>query len=130
MNIIDKKAIRSRAEIRKICALKYLNICCFICFLKTTALEHAKRYAVCVYDEVQSCKVFLYCSLANGNFNENSDIDIAVVKDFSDDNYWELTKKLNRLTRNIDNRIEPVLLQLKDNQSGFLSTVLKSGIKL
>jgi hypothetical protein len=28
------------------------------------------------------------------------------------------------------NRIEPVLLQPKDNQSGFLLTVLKSGIEL
>jgi len=72
----------------------------------------------------------LFGSLANGNFNEHSDIDIAVVKDFLDDNYWELTKKLNRLTRNIDNRIEPVLLQPIDNQSGFLSTILKSGWEL
>jgi len=72
----------------------------------------------------------LFGSLANGNFNEHSDIDIAVVKDFLDDNYWELTKKLNRLTRNIDNRIEPVLLQPRDNQSGFLSTILKSGMEL
>jgi predicted nucleotidyltransferase len=72
---------------------------------KTTALEHAKRYAALVYDEAPFCKVILYGSLANGNFNENSDIDIAVVQDFSDDNYWELSKKLNRLTRNIDNRL-------------------------
>jgi len=97
---------------------------------KTTALEHAKRYAVVVCKEVSPCKVFLFGSLINGNFNENSDIDIAVVKDFPDDNYWELTKTLNRLTRNIDNRIEPVLLQPKDNQSGFLFSVLKSGIEL
>ena len=97
---------------------------------KTTALEHAKRYAWLVYEEIAPCRVFLFGSLADGNFNENSDIDIAVVKDFSDDNYWKLTKKLNRLTRNIDNRIEPVLLQPQDNQSGFLSTVLKSGMEL
>ena len=97
---------------------------------KTTALEHAKRYAELVCKEVSPCRVFLFGSLANGNFNENSDIDIAVVKDFLDDNYWELTKKLNRLTRNIDNRIEPVLLQPQDNQSGFLSTVLRSGMEL
>ena len=97
---------------------------------KTTALEHAKCYAGLVCEEVSPCKVFLFGSLANGNFNENSDIDIAVVKDFLDDNYWEITKKLNRLTRNIDNRIEPVLLQPQDNQSGFLLTVLKSGIEL
>ena len=97
---------------------------------KTTALENAKHYAGLICKEVSPCKVFLFGSLANGNFNENSDIDIAVVKDFSNDNYWELTKKLNRLTRNIDNRIEPVLLQPQDNQSGFLSTVLKSGMEL
>ena len=97
---------------------------------KTKALEHAKRYAELVCKEVSPCRVILFGSLANGNFNENSDIDIAVVKNFLDDNYWELTKKLNRLTRNIDNRIEPVLLQPRDNQSGFLSTVLKSGMEL
>ena len=97
---------------------------------KTTALEHAKRYAWLVCEEVSPCRVFLFGSLAKGNFNENSDIDIAVVKDFLDDNYWEITKKLNRLTRNIDNRIEPVLLQSQDNKSGFLSTVLKSGMEL
>jgi len=97
---------------------------------KTTALEHAKRYAGLICKEVSPCRVFLFGSLANGNFNENSDIDIAVVKDFLDDSYWELTKKLNHLTRNIDNRIESVLLQPRDNQSGFLSIVLKSGMEL
>jgi len=102
----------------------------FISMDKTAALERAKRYAYLVYSEVPSCKVYLYGSLANGNFTENSDIDIAVVQEIFDDNYWELTKKLNRLTRNVDNRIEPVLLQPQDNQSGFLSTVLKSGIEL
>jgi predicted nucleotidyltransferase len=97
---------------------------------KTTALEHAKRYAGLVCEELSPCKVFLFGSLANGNFNENSDIDIAVIKDTVEDSYWELSKKLNRLTRNIDNRIEPILLQTEDDKSGFLTTILKSGIKL
>ena len=98
---------------------------------KATALEHAKRYAGLVCKEIPPCRVFLFGSLANGNFNENSDIDIAVIKDNFDDMYWwELTKKLNRLTRNIDSRIEPILLQSQDNRSGFLLTVLKSGIEL
>jgi len=97
---------------------------------KTTAIEHAKRYAEIVCKEVSPCKVFLFGSLINGNFNENSDIDIAVIKDFPDDSYWELTKTLNRLTRSIDNRIEPVLLQPKDYRSGFLFSVLTSGIEL
>jgi len=72
----------------------------------------------------------LFGSLINGNFNENSDIDIAVIMESLDEKYWELYKILNRLTRNIDNRIEPVLLQTKDDQTGFLSTVLKTGVEL
>ena len=97
---------------------------------QATALEHAKRYAGLVCQEFSPCKVVLFGSLANGNFNKNSDIDIAVIKDTVEDSYWESYKKLNRLTRNIDNRIEPVLLQTQDDQSGFLSTILKFGIIL
>ena len=97
---------------------------------QTTALKNAKLYAACVHDEMPSCKVFLYGSLASGRFNENSDIDIAIINDNSNDDYWKMIKKLHCLTREIDNRIEPVLLHPEDNQSGFLSTILESGIKL
>ena len=97
---------------------------------QATALEHAKRYAKLIFEELSPCKVVLFGSLANGSFNENSDIDIAIVKDDLDENYWELSKKVNRLTRNIDSRIEPVLLQTDDDRSGFLTTILKFGIEL
>jgi len=97
---------------------------------KTTALKHAKHYAGLVCKELSPCKVVLFGSLASGNFTENSDIDIAIVKDNLDENYWELSKKINRLTRNIDSRIEPILLQPNDDRSGFLTAVLKSGIEL
>jgi len=97
---------------------------------QATALEHAKRYAGLVCEELSPCKVVLFGSLADGNFNENSDIDIAIVKDNSDENYWELSKKINRLTRDIDSRIEPILLQTNDDRSGLFSTVLSSGIEL
>jgi predicted nucleotidyltransferase len=97
---------------------------------KTTALENAKKYAWLVCEELSPCKVFLFGSLVNGNFNENSDIDVAVIKDIFDEKYWELYKKLNRMTRNIHNRIEPVLLHTKDDKTGFLATVLKSGVEL
>ena len=97
---------------------------------QTNALENAKRYAGIVCRELAPCKVFLFGSLTNGKFNENSDIDVAIIKDVLDENYWELSKKLNRLTRNIDNRIEPVLLNRNDDRSGFLTTVMQTGIEL
>lgn len=97
---------------------------------QATALEHAKRYAGLVCRELSPCKVILYGSLVNGNFNDNSDIDIAIIKDNLGENYWDLSKKVNRLTRNIDTRIEPVLLQTDKDRSGFLTNVLTSGIEL
>ena len=95
-----------------------------------TALEHAKIYAKLVGEQINPTKIVLYGSIAKGNWNENSDIDIAVIVNKIDDDFLELSKRLNKLTRNIDNRIEPVLLQIDEDRSGFLSSILKTGITL
>ena len=95
-----------------------------------TALEHAKVYAKLVGEQINPSKIVLYGSFAKGNWNENSDIDIAVIVNKIDDDFLELSKRLNKLTRNIDNRIEPVLLQIDEDRSGFLLSILKSGITL
>lgn len=97
---------------------------------KTTALEHANKYAELVGQQFNSCKIVLFGSFAKGNWNENSDIDIAVIVTEMDGDFLELSKKINKLTRNIDNRIEPVLLQADKDRSGFLRTILKTGITL
>jgi len=72
----------------------------------------------------------LFGSYAKGGWTEYSDIDIAVIVDKINDDFLDISKKLNRLTRSIDNRIEPVLLQQGDDRSGFLSSILDSGITL
>lgn len=95
-----------------------------------TALEHAKVYAKLVGEQINPTKIVLYGSFAKGNWNENSDIDIAVIVNKIDDDFLELSKRLNKLTRNIDNRIEPVLIQFDEDRSGFLSTILETGITL
>ena len=95
-----------------------------------TALKHAKVYAKLVGEQINPTKIVLYGSFAKGNWNENSDIDIAVIVNKIDDDFLELSKRLNKLTRNIDNRIEPVLLQIDEDRSGFLLSILKSGITL
>lgn len=93
------------------------------------ALDNARIYAKLVGEIIQPAKVVLYGSFAKGNWNENSDIDIAVIMNTIDD-YLETSKKINKLTRGIDTRIEPVLLQSNEDSSGFLSTVLNTGITL
>jgi predicted nucleotidyltransferase len=97
---------------------------------KTTASEYATAYAQLVKKEFNPRLIMLYGSFAKGNWNENSDIDIAVIVDNINENFLDISKKLNKLTRSIDNRIEPVLLQLSDDKSGFLTSILNTGIIL
>ena len=97
---------------------------------QATAIKHARQYAVLVSQQVNPLKIILFGSYANGNWNKNSDIDIAVIIDRIDDNYLVISKQLNKLTNNIDNRIEPVLMQMGSDQSGFLSSIMQNGMVL
>ena len=97
---------------------------------KTNALEHAKKYAQLVGEQLHPLKIVLFGSYANGNHTKNSDIDIAVIVNKIDGDFLLLSKQLNKFTRNIDSRIEPVLIQNDEDRSGFLSTILETGITL
>ncbi|MEI6752470.1 MAG: nucleotidyltransferase domain-containing protein [Paludibacter sp.] len=97
---------------------------------KTTALEHAQKYAQLVGEQLHPLKIVLFGSYANGNHTKNSDIDIAVIVNKIEDDFLDLSKQLNKFTRNIDSRIEPVLIQNDEDRSGFLSTILETGITL
>lgn len=73
---------------------------------KKDAIDIANRYANAVKSKYDYIKIILFGSYAKGNFNEDSDIDIAVIlKDYN--NLMEIQLDLMRLRRNIDSRIEP-----------------------
>lgn len=73
---------------------------------KADALNIAQRYAGAIKANYNCTKIFLFGSYAKGNFNEDSDIDIAVVfKDYN--NLMDMQLELMRLRRKIDSRIEP-----------------------
>lgn len=73
---------------------------------KTDALNIAQEYAVAVKANFDNIRIILFGSYAKGNFNDDSDIDIAVVfKDYS--NSFDMQLELMRLRRKIDSRIEP-----------------------
>lgn len=80
---------------------------------KAEAVNVANIYANAVKAKYNSVKVILFGSYAKGNFNEDSDIDIAVIlKDFKD--VIEMQLELMRLRRKIDSRIEPHPFREKD----------------
>lgn len=94
---------------------------------KSQVLEKATKYAELVSKEFNPQRILLYGSYVNGNWNEESDIDIAVIVDEVHGDYLEIASMLYRLRRNIDDRIEPVLLEDKADPSGFLTEILKHG---
>ena len=73
---------------------------------KGEALNIASEYASVVKSKYDFVRIILFGSFAKGNFNEDSDIDIAVVlKDYN--NLIDTQVDLMRLRRKIDSRIEP-----------------------
>jgi predicted nucleotidyltransferase len=73
---------------------------------KRTAIAIAQKYATVVKSAFDCDKIILFGSYSKGNFDEHSDIDIAVV--FDDyDNSIQRQVELLKLTRHVDSRIEP-----------------------
>ena len=71
--------------------------------------------------------IILFGSYQSGNYREDSDIDIAVIVDEFGEDYLEHQTNLFRLTRGIDSRIEPVLLSISEDRSGFTESIIKTG---
>lgn len=73
---------------------------------KTDAINVAQQYANAVKNKYNFIKIILFGSYAKGNFNDDSDIDIAVIfKDYG--NIIDMQLELMRIRRKIDSRIEP-----------------------
>ncbi len=89
--------------------------------------EIADLYAREVRKYLQVKMVILFGSYAMGKATKSSDIDIAVVVDRFKGDYLKTSAELFNLVRHIDKKIEPVLLSMENNKSGFLERILKDG---
>ena len=69
-------------------------------------------------------------SYAKGTATSDSDIDIAVIVDKLDSDYLDEHARLFRLRRLVDFRIEPVLIEYDEDESGFLREVMNTGYVL
>ena len=75
---------------------------------------------------------WLFGSYAKGTPHNHSDIDVALVIDHLDDDYdfFETEPLLWKLTRKVDDRIEPVLIARDTDYAGFLDEIQSSGIRI
>lgn len=94
---------------------------------KNEVIEKVKKYSDLVSIHFPVKFVILYGSYAQVTAREDSDIDVAVVVKKINEDFLLSEVKLYKLRREIDERIEPILLVEDDDKSGFLEQILKDG---
>jgi predicted nucleotidyltransferase len=90
-------------------------------------ITRVKQFADVVRKNFRVKKIILYGSYARGSAGKHSDIDVAVVLDNDEEDLLTSEAKLFKLRRDIDARIEPVLLDETNDTSGFLEEIIKTG---
>lgn len=97
---------------------------------KKEAIKTANKYKELLQTNFDIEKIYLFGSYANGKFNKDSDIDIAVVLNKFDDDYLELRRKFWTIRRKVDVRIEPVIFEKNIDPTGFLNEIVRTGIEI
>ena len=74
--------------------------------------------------------VYLFGSYAKGTANKDSDIDVALVVNHFDGDFFEVIPPIWRLTENVDFRIEPHVIARDTDYAGFLNEIQHTGIRV
>ena len=74
--------------------------------------------------------LYLYGSYAKGSARKDSDIDVAIVVQHFEGNYFDIVPMLWKLTHKIDYRIEPVVIARDTDYAGFLDEIQRTGVKI
>ncbi len=97
---------------------------------KSEIINKIKRYRLLLDEHFDIESVYLFGSYAKDTFNEDSDIDVAIIVNNLEGDYFLTIPKLWKLRRQIDDRIEPLLFEKNHDRSGFLSEIKKTGIEI
>ena len=94
---------------------------------KAAVKKIAERFANEVKKILTPDAVLMFGSYINGGAHEYSDIDIAVICNDFDGNWYETMVELNVISHEISFYIEPHLMDTNRDRSGFVEYVLKTG---
>ena len=95
---------------------------------KKEAIIKLGRYKELLSEEMLFDEMILFGSYAKGNQREDSDIDVAIVVDTIQGDYFSTRPLLWKIRREVDDRIEPVILEKSHDESGFLREIMENGI--
>ena len=90
-------------------------------------LDAVSTFAERVRDAFPVTAVVVFGSEVRETGKELSDIDVAVIVDRYSGDYLEASSALFALGRQVDIRIEPVLIDRNRDRSGFLDHVMATG---
>jgi predicted nucleotidyltransferase len=100
---------------------------------RTSVKKIAQAYiAALKKSHIHVLRAFLFGSYAQHRFDENSDIDIAIVSNDFSGNRFSDRRVIVPLRRSIDKRIDPLPYRPEDfNESDpLVSAILKTGIQI
>lgn len=95
---------------------------------KNEAISKVAQYKVLVDKHFNVENIILFGSYAKGDQNEDSDIDVAIVVNSIDQDFFTYAPLLWKLRREIDDRIEPILIDKNKDDSGFLKEIFRTGL--
>ncbi|GHT15862.1 hypothetical protein AGMMS4956_16820 [Bacteroidia bacterium] len=75
-------------------------------------------------------QVYLFGSYAKGTPREHSDIDVALIVNHFDGDFFEVIPPIWGLTRQVDIRIEPHVIARDEDYAGFLDEIQRTGIEI
>jgi len=97
---------------------------------KAEVINKLKKYKKLLSEHLLFDELILFGSYAKGTSGTDSDMDVAVVVDSLQGDYFLIRPLLWKLRREIDDRIEPIILEKRYDASGFLSEIKKYGIQI
>lgn len=96
-------------------------------------INAVNRFRDAIKNDVKVKKVFIFGSYANGNYTDDSDIDVCVIAEGIENNFLALWNIAPRILL-ADSRIEPVVFSyndyLEDPSFGLLREIKEKGIEI
>jgi predicted nucleotidyltransferase len=92
-----------------------------------SVIETVRNYANLIRTRFPVKQVILYGSFARGTQHQDSDIDVAVILEKQPNDILEAETELYKLCRDIDLRIEPIIVEDEPDPSGFYEDISSYG---
>ena len=87
------------------------------------AINKVKVYKDLLKEKLNFEQVFLYGFYARNSYHEDSNIDVAIIVSNLSDDFFAVNPMLWKLRRQIDDRIEPIIIDRNYDAGGFLDEI-------